>query len=152
MAGAVEFIAKVEQAGITVVFITNRRESLRQPTVATLERLGVNTEGLARAGSARLLMRDETSSKNDRRKATEERYDVIALFGDNLADCSGEFEPKVAGTPEARLDAAMEDSEMWGTRCFVLPNPTYGDWRGVLTKEPLAENLVGTRVLPQTGS
>lgn len=140
--GAVSFINKMKTLGITVVFISNRNQSDTEPTLKTLAKLGIDTTGLDDLSTGRLLLRTDTSSKIERRRTTEERFHVIAYFGDNLSDFAGEFEDTVAKTAEGRREEAERVRARWGAEWFVLPNPTYGDYLGVL-KKPLEGNLVG---------
>src|SRR5262249_12022476 len=44
--GAKDFIARAEALGVTVIYITNREEPLRQATIDTLAQWGVSTQGL----------------------------------------------------------------------------------------------------------
>jgi len=136
--GAPEFISRIEQLGVTVVFISNRSESSRQYTLRTLSRLGIDTGG----AEARVLLRTTTSSKAERRQLAANRYEIIAWFGDNLADFAAEFEDGVSVTSGARRQHAEQTRSRWGAEWFVLPNPAYGDYLGVLD-EPLAVNLSG---------
>jgi len=134
--GAAEFISRVEELGIAVMFISNRSESSREYTLRTLSRLGIDTTG----DRERFLLRTTTSSKAERRAAVAEKYEIIAWVGDNLADFATEFEDSVSGTPSVRFGHAEQSRSRWGTDWFVLPNPTYGDFLGVL--EPPLENYL----------
>lgn len=53
--GAKDFIDRAETLGVTVCYITNREESLRQATIETLAQWGVNVRGLDDAKGVRLL-------------------------------------------------------------------------------------------------
>jgi acid phosphatase len=131
--GAKEFIARAEALGITVVYITNREEVLRQSTIKTLNQWGVNTEGLDDAATLRLVVQKHGESlKKPRRDLVRAKYSVLAYFGDQLGDFSDEFAPNHDNTAEARREAAYEYRRLWGTRWFVLPNPVYGQYQQVL--------------------
>jgi len=41
--------------------------------------------------------------------------EVVMFIGDNIKDCPGQTQ-------------ARHDPGMFGTRCFILPNPMYGSW------------------------
>ncbi len=64
------------------------------------------------------------------------------LFGDDL----GEFIPDVKKgvRPGERSELTMMHSEKWGTRWFMLPNPTYGSWLSILP-EPHRGQVKGYR-------
>ena len=131
--GAKEFIGRAESLGITVVYITNREEPLREATIKTLSQWGVNTQGLDDASSVRLMVQKHGESiKKPRRDIARANYSVLAYFGDQLGDFSDEFAPNHDNTPEARREAVYEYRTLWGTRWFVLPNPVYGQWQQVL--------------------
>jgi 5'-nucleotidase (lipoprotein e(P4) family) len=127
--GAREFIQQAEQRGVHVAFITNRPGALREPTIKLLAELGLaRSEDLTDPSKLKLLMRADGRSKDDRRAAVMAKYDVIALFGDNLNDFSDDFGRPATKTIGERRAAVLRHAEQWGTRWFVLPNPVYGDW------------------------
>ena len=70
-------------------------------------------------------MRSEGRSKSERRKSVSDKFEVIMLIGDNLADFNDEFEEKLS---EERINYTDELSDNFGTKLIVLPNPNYGDW------------------------
>ncbi len=131
--GAKEFIARAESLGITVSYITNREEPLREATIKTMKQWGVNTDGMDDPSSLRLIVQKHGESiKKPRRDLVRAKYSVLAYFGDQLGDFSDEFAPNHDNTPEARREAVDEYQSLWGTRWFVLPNPVYGQWQQVL--------------------
>ena len=141
--GAVEFLKAMEAAGVTPVFVSNRKEDGRRPTVQALARLGI----LDQDDPDRLLLRTDTSSKVSRRARVAERWAVVALVGDNLADFDGIFEAG-AGDLDARDGRVVEHADKWGAEWFVLPNPVYGDWADALGT-PLERRLKGPAELPE---
>jgi 5'-nucleotidase (lipoprotein e(P4) family) len=131
--GAKEFIARAESLGITVTYITNREEPLREATIKTMKQWGVNTEGMDDPESLRLITQKHGESiKKPRRDLVRAKYNVLAYFGDQLGDFSDEFAPNHDNTAGARREAVYEYQALWGTRWFVLPNPVYGQWQQVL--------------------
>jgi predicted secreted acid phosphatase len=76
------------------------------------------------------------------------RYNVLMLFGDNLRDFSEVFAspdlPEGATTADylTAIDAraaAVDDAIChWGLDWFVLPNPIYGEWEGLMGPNPSA--------------
>ncbi|MBI1356279.1 MAG: 5'-nucleotidase, lipoprotein e(P4) family [Acidobacteria bacterium] len=141
--GALAFLRALEQAGVTPVFVSNRKESAREQTVKALVRLGA----LQHDEPERLLLRTDTSSKIERRAVVAEKWSVLALVGDNLADFDGVFEAE-AGDLEARNARVAELADKWGSEWFVLPNPVYGDWVGALGPD-LEQRLDGPAELPE---
>jgi 5'-nucleotidase (lipoprotein e(P4) family) len=135
--GAKDFIARAESLGVTVIYITNREEPLRQPTIEAMKQLGINTQGMDDVNGLRFLMQKHGESiKKPRRDLVRAKYHVLAYFGDQLGDFSDEFAPNHDNTPEARREAVDEYRRLWGTRWFVLPNPVYGQWQQVLRAAP----------------
>jgi acid phosphatase len=134
--GAGDFIRKAESLGLTVIYITNRPEALREATIETLAQWGVNTDGLKPADSVRLLMKRNDSNKTPRRNLVREQYTIVALFGDQLTDFAEEFAYERDASPESLRAAVREYRRQWGKQWFILPNPVYGDWQLILKGEP----------------
>lgn len=144
--GAKEFITKAENKGVTVVYISNRSEQNRQPTINALERLGINIANL----NDRLLLKKkgESSEKSARRELAALRHNILLYIGDNLRDFSEEFAAAKlrSDTEPARLTeiarrSARVDSAAahWGIDWFILPNPAYGEWEKLLGNQPKAK-------------
>jgi len=131
--GAGLFISEVEKLKVVMVYLSNRLEEEKENTIRALAHNGINTQGL-QAGTERLLLKRETSSKQDRMRVVEEKYQVVAYLGDNLADFPGATEETkdVAAHLAARLRKVESAGGLWGTRWFMLPNPVYGDWEHAL--------------------
>lgn len=124
--GAIDFLTKAAAAGVKIVYVTNRKEEFRGPTLNNLRKLGFpNVE------DDFLLMRQEGegNEKEPRRQKMAAQYEVIMLLGDNLDDFSGVFEVGDAG--ERMLQTDMNKSE-FGRKFIVLPNAIYGSWVNVL--------------------
>jgi acid phosphatase len=134
--GAKDFIDHAEALGVTVSYITNREEPLRQATIETLAQWGINVRGLDDPKGVRLLLAAHGESiKKPRRDLVRAKYHVLELFGDQLGDFSDEFAANHDNTAAARREAAYEYRALWGTRWFVFPNPVYGQWQSVLRGE-----------------
>lgn len=141
--GSKEFIDAAVGMGARVHYITNRPETERAATIATLQRLGVAAGDDV---SDRLQMRQGSSLKDERRAAVAKDHRVLMFVGDNLADFSDEFNPKNfanATDPLAeRLNAVDSRKDKWGAEWIVLPNPVYGDWtKPISWKSPEAALL-----------
>ena len=129
--GAVEALQAVRGAGVTVIFITNRKAANAAFTEQALNHAGV---GPARHGETLFLQGDDAlgSGKDGRRARVAERYCVVAMAGDQLGDFSDLFNAK--GLPVAeRRRAAASFGGKWGAGWFMLSNPVYGpSLRGTL--------------------
>jgi len=124
--GAVDALRALRQAGITIVFNTNRQASQAAATEAALAFAGV---GPARHGETLFMSGDDDSGsrKDARRARIAERYCVLALAGDQLGDFSDLFGASTLSIPERRrLAAAGAMAQRWGNGWFLLPNPVYG--------------------------
>ena len=141
--GAGPFVAEVERLKVVMVYISNRVEDLRASTIRSLANSGVNTQRLEDGLEPRLLLKRDTSDKQDRIRQAEEQYHVVAYLGDNLGDFPGAIAQStdVAGNLTNRLKKVEAAGNLWGTRWFMLPNPVYGDWDRALPDE-LAERLL----------
>ncbi len=123
--GAVEALAALRKAGVTVIFNTNRSAANAAWTVDALRRAGLGTpvhgQTLFLAGD------DADGSKKDGRRATiAAKYCVIAMAGDQLGDFTDLF-AAIPGVAARRAAAASPPvAKLWGHGWFVLPNPVYG--------------------------
>jgi len=80
----------------------------------------------------RILSKDErtewTSDKVKRRAHVAADYRIIMLFGDDLND----FIAAKGISQKKRAELVRKYMDMWGTKWFILPNPTYGSWESAL--------------------
>ncbi len=129
--GAVEFTQYAAERGVTVFYLTNRRQEVEEATRRNLEKHGFPLD----SEEDTLLTRAEreewdVSDKSGRRAWIASRYRVLLLFGDDLND----FVSGSRASLEER-DALVEEYDAyWGSRWFMLPNPSYGGWEGALTE------------------
>jgi len=125
--GSVEFLRYAAAHGVTVFYITNRRDNQRAGTAENLKKLGfpkVNDQTL-------LVQTDPNNlSKESRRQAVGAKYRVVLLMGDDLNDFAKVFED--SKTVESRIAAADHFKAQFGTRFIMLPNPMYGDWESAI--------------------
>ena len=89
--GAVDFLNYAARRGVSVFYITNRRQAEKAGTIANLQKLGfpsVNDETV--------MARDDgtTASKESRRQKVAARYRILLLMGDNLNDFTDDFAGK----------------------------------------------------------
>lgn len=124
--GSVEFLKKAAEAGVTIFYISNRKEEFRQPTLQNLEKLG-----FPNVADQYLLLRQEGegNEKESRRQKIAEQFEVVLLLGDNLDDFSGVFEVDDAG--ERMLQADLNRAS-FGQKFIIVPNAVYGSWVNVL--------------------
>ena len=122
--GALSFFNYAASKGVKVFYLTNRAETERKGTLDNLIQ-----KGFPDAVNEQLILKTSVSSKESRRQAIAERYDIVMLIGDNLGDFSVLFDKKPAD--ERNRNAALSASE-FGKKFIVLPNPVYGDWENSL--------------------
>jgi 5'-nucleotidase (lipoprotein e(P4) family) len=122
--GAVEFLQKAKQKGITIFYISNRDTSEVKSTLLNLQKLKLpNTD------VAHMLFLSNTSSKEARRQLVMKKYSVVLLLGDNLNDFMQVFEKKNSDDRFAETDKVKAE---WGKKFIVLPNPSYGEWENAI--------------------
>lgn len=134
--GSLEFLRGAAQRGVTVFYVTNRAADAKRATVDNLKALGFPLS----EPEDTVLTVDEaqgwTSAKGTRRQFVGERYRVLMMMGDNL----GDFVDGHAAPVTVRA-ALMEPYRVWwGTRWFMLPNPSYGGWEGAITRDAADPN------------
>ena len=127
--GAVTGLRRLREAGITVIFNTNRNSDTAAGTIAALEAAGtgpaVHLETLFLRGD------DEMGSRKDGRRARiSQDYCVIAMAGDNLGDFADVFNADESAIAARRAMVARgEYAQFWGNGWFLVPNPVYGAWQ-----------------------
>jgi len=118
--GSLEFLNYAKGYGVSIFYVTNRKDHLKDVTIKNLQKLG-----FPNADPEHVITRTTDNSKEGRRKALVEKYHISLLFGDNLGDFSYLFDEK----PNAARSAAVDDvKNEFGKRFIVLPNSMYGDW------------------------
>lgn len=126
MPGAVTALRAVRDAGVTVVFNSNRDAIDAAPTAATLNAAGL---GPAVPGETLFLRGDVDGQggKDGRRTHVAERFCVVAMAGDQLGDFSDAFNARGLSTAQRRtLGATRPVAALWGNGWFLLSNPVYG--------------------------
>jgi len=122
--GGFSFLKYAASKGVEIFYITNRDEKDREGTLKNLQKFNFpNTDNV------HLLVRQNTSSKETRRQQVMADHDVILLLGDNLSDFSSLWDKK---TMQERLQNVEQQSNLFGNRFIVLPNPIYGDWESAM--------------------
>lgn len=125
VAGAPAFFKYAASKGVAVFYITNRYEDERVGTIKNLQRYNLpNTD------NEHVLLRQTSSSKENRRLQVLSRYNVVLFCGDNLPDFDKLYDNK---PNEASRTAATELlKKEFGKRYIVIPNPSYGDFEGAM--------------------
>lgn len=127
--GAVTGLRRLREAGIAVIFNTNRNADAAAETAAAINGAGagpaVHRENLFLRGD------DAMGGRKDGRRATiASKYCVIALAGDNLGDFADVFNDPALGVQERRaLVSRGEYAQLWGNGWFMIPNSAYGAWQ-----------------------
>jgi len=119
--GAIEFLKYTKSQGVNIFYITNRKEKYREATLLNLQKLDI-----APAAEANLLLRSDESGKEPRRQTVIENFEIIMLFGDNLADFSEAFDGEKTTSERAALVDSLKNE--FGKRFIVFPNTMYGNW------------------------
>ncbi|BBO57650.1 MAG: 5'-nucleotidase, lipoprotein e(P4) family [Cobetia sp.] len=122
--GAVEFLNYAHASGVDVYYITNRKAAGKQATIANLAALG-----FPQANAEHVMPRTDSSDKTARRARVTQGHDIALLMGDNLGDFDQAFQQS---TTRARNAEVARQADQFGRRFVLLPNPTYGEWEGVL--------------------
>jgi 5'-nucleotidase (lipoprotein e(P4) family) len=122
--GAPHFLKYCASKNVEVFYITNRDEKDRNGTIKILDAFN-----LPNVDTRHLIMRQGTSSKEQRRQEITGAYNVVLLIGDNLADFSGDFDKK---SQEDRENYTKKIAAEFGNRFILIPNPVYGDWESAL--------------------
>ncbi len=128
MPGAVEMLAKLRAAGITVIANTNRSAANAKGSEDTLRAAGL---GDFKHGETLFLMGDDaTESNKDGRRATiAAKYCVIILAGDQLGDFSQQFNVRdLPAATRTALATGPAAAALWDKGWFLFPNPVYGPW------------------------
>lgn len=122
--GALGFLNYVNSRGVSIMYVTNRKQKYQEVTMRNLENMG-----FPQIDSSHMFFRTDKSSKEERRNAILEDYHISLLAGDNLHDFTNAFEGKSINERSAISDSLKSE---FGNQFLVLPNPMYGSWDGVL--------------------
>ena len=118
--GAKEFLDYTASCGVEVFYVSNRFEAQREVT-----RENLVSVGFPYADDDHIYLREGGPSKESRRQAIAENYEIILLIGDNVSDFADVFQDKLVPDRAAEVDSLKDE---FGNTFIVLPNPMYGDW------------------------
>ena len=122
--GVYEFLHYANDNDVKIFYVTNRLERFREPTIKNLKKLGLPYDDNINT----LFMRvdENVRDKTERRKNIAEDYRIILLLGDQLTDFISTKEAYVFHSDRKKI--AKKYSDMWGSKWFMITNPTYGRW------------------------
>ena len=122
--GVYEFLHYANDNNVKIFYVTNRLETFREPTIKNLKRLGLPFDD----NKNTLLMRvdENVRDKTERRRNIADDYRIVLLVGDQLTDFISTKEAYVFHSDRKKL--AKKYSDMWGSKWFMITNPTYGRW------------------------
>lgn len=127
--GAVTGVRRLREAGIAVIFNSNRPASAAAGTIRALEAAGL---GKAVHKVTLFLIGDDAlaGNKDGRRKIIADRFCVVALGGANLGDFAHALNDPAQTVQQRRERVARGDiAQLWGNGWFTIPNPAYGSWQ-----------------------
>ncbi|OQR54824.1 5'-nucleotidase, lipoprotein e(P4) family [Bacillus sp. CDB3] len=122
--GAVFFLQYANEKGVSIYYISNRKQSQLEPTLQNLSQLGIPQADKDHV----LLQGEQEKGKEERRKQVATEHDIVLFFGDNLSDFTGLDEKFV----QDRNQAVEDMHAAFGEKFIVFPNPMYGDWEASL--------------------
>ncbi|MBK7043664.1 MAG: acid phosphatase [Rhodanobacteraceae bacterium] len=129
MPGAVAFLKQADADGVTVFYITNRKDPEKRETCNNLTQVGLPLKDCATQVLTRNLTEANPKDKGARRKIVAAKYRVVLVLGDNL----GDFTDGVYTTTEVRAQLVEDHAGWWGERWIILPNPMYGSWEDAIS-------------------
>lgn len=160
--GALAFLTEATRRGVTVFYVTNREVADEPATRENLLRLGfpVAPSELLDVVLTKRERDDWGSDKGTRRRHIATSFRIVMLFGDDLGDFLSAVKPTQSPKQHTtaslhrhgqdlaldRLARTDEFAAHWGTRWFMLPNPSYGSWLDTLACATLPQGA--TELVP----
>ena len=124
VSGSLEFLKYVDSLGIKIFYVSNRTVAQIQTVMDNLKKYN-----FPQVNESHIFLKEKDSNKEPRRKIIEQNYNILLLFGDNLADFSNIFSVK---TNEERNSLVLKNKKLFGNKFIILPNASYGDWEGLV--------------------
>ncbi|MFA0963233.1 5'-nucleotidase, lipoprotein e(P4) family [Roseivirga sp. BDSF3-8] len=122
--GAVSFLTYADAEGMEIYYVSNRSVDDLEPTMRNMEALG-----FPQVDSTHYFLKEDTSDKEERRKAVREKSEIVLFFGDNLGDYMSIFDKQPTDKRYADADSLQAD---FGRKFILLPNAMYGTWEGAI--------------------
>lgn len=136
--GAADFARHVNSHGGTMFYVTNRDVKSFEHTTANIRNLG-----FPGVSEKTLLLNNGQSNKQARfDKIKAAGFDVVIYVGDNLNDFGSATYHK---NNQQRRAFVRANQAAFGTKFFMLPNPSYGDWVSAMApdyyKQPVEKQV-----------
>lgn len=125
--GAPSFFKYAASKGVAVFYITNRDEDEREGTTKNLK-----LYNLPFADKEHIILKQKTSSKEDRRQQVLQQYNIVLLCGDNLPDFDALYDNKPS--EEKRAAVTEQLKKQFGSKYIIIPNQAYGDFENAIFK------------------
>lgn len=143
--GALEFTQLAAKNGVSVFYLSNRAQDLNDATLENLRAdgfpVGSGEQVFLGLGTVITGCEQNGTEKGCRRQLIGRTHRVLLQIGDQL----GDFVDVLVNTPDGRR-AAIAPYEGWfGSRWFVLPNPTYGSWEPALFNNDWSKTVAERR-------
>jgi 5'-nucleotidase (lipoprotein e(P4) family) len=145
--GAVAFVNTAESTGVKVLYISNRECEKRAgsddscPQKADTLR-NLKAVGIEQIDASQIWLKSEqplwSSEKESRRLLAAKDFRILMSIGDDFGDFLPDVKKNI--TPEQRSTLVDTYQNYWGTKWFVLANPTYGSWQTIL-EQPNSQYL-----------
>jgi len=117
--GVKEFLLHCESAGVEVLYVSGRSESLMAGTAAKLKK-----EKLPFVDREHIVLYDTKKTAGVVCSELSAKYDIVMYVGDQLDDlCIGGM-----ANIKSRISAVEGGRSMFGATYIVLPNAMYGKW------------------------
>lgn len=126
--GAIEFLKYAQSKNVEIVYISNRLEDEKDGTIANMKKLGFPEVSLDN-----FYFKTDKSDKDARRAMVTEKFNIVLLVGDNLADFNNVLDDRSVNNGFENVD---NQKNMFGSMFIILPNPMYGNWEKPLKKDP----------------
>jgi 5'-nucleotidase (lipoprotein e(P4) family) len=127
--GAIAFTNFLYDNGIAIVYISNREEDEKDITLLNMDHLGFPA---VKPENVKFNSIKGPGSKSERRNEVMQRYNVILLVGDNMADLSDNYEGRIGikgnNWSDNRFACVDSDKNRFGVDYIVIPGPMYGKW------------------------
>ncbi|MDA9612077.1 acid phosphatase [OM182 bacterium] len=145
--GSIAFLKFCEINNVEVFYVTNRNQGEETFQLALNN---LRAAQLPFAFPANLRVLRSTSNKEEVQNKIREKFEVIALLGDNLNDFSRKY---YSIDVDERAQLMSEDSARFGKEYILFPNPTDGHWiRAIFGQSEPAPNDANRKILRDAAS
>ena len=124
MPGAANFLNAVDKLGVTIFYVTNKPEIMKEATLISMKAMK-----FPQVDDAHVLLDGGQSDKEYRFRKIEEDYNVVVYLGDSAHDFPIGMYGKNMNQRNAIADV---NRELFGQTYILLPNPIYGSWLSLM--------------------